>query len=969
MATYVSKPADYGNYTQPINLDLVNFVMQSKQQKYDYNLAKLESKITDELGAIDLARAEDKKYFLDRANQILGSAGDISQIDFSNNNNARALDNRINTIVDDRVLNDVVSTANYRTFQRTLQQKQKDGDGTYNAYNAAYAMEKGGANSWLSGEKDSLGTIMYDDYYDYQEEIEDMEENLDRYVDVQKVTTTEGYYYIDKTNERLTESKIKDIVRAKMSGKTKRQMQIDAWAASGGPNADLNEVAGRYKNFSEGRLKEVDRVIAEKKLQLKAYGELKNDNTKALEQEIKEYQDFKGKLSNKYSKLMNPEEGKESYAIDNMSYEMFEENLVGGIAKRNAINRTTDIDRTLNKPMYNFDLEAHKAKLKAQGAGGTGGTPFSIRADELKGGDIFASLEEDIYKSSEASKTLINATYSGLSAEMRKLIDDSYNAESGMTKEDHILNMLNEQGTNLDKDSLTALVEINREKRLEEAYRRDRSEALEYAFEQGEGGAFIPGGGGIKKFVNEVYDNPNIDIIGEDGKLISAKQWFINNGINPDNAEEVFLNNEALKNQFFKSYYADKIVTMEGGDPAKLNQELEGLKAQKEAIVNESGWTTALDRIGRVTGAQPRLEGAELDERIAEVEAELRLSNNDVSIYRTRLEQLTGSKAEAEKIITKAREEGLYDTAAFWDNSFTDDNTLNVLSDKDNIEAKAKEFLAIEYKEGRKLGVQYNTESPEGLALLNDISNPLKAETYGPLTIIKANKATSISIVPDGEYTIITALDSSKSGDTNNKENKVVTARVLTRELPQIIRDQVNLEVDKKYNPFQPKKMDSFSGVAKYGDSTNLQQIKNVASVITKNDPQQAYFVTKDESLNALALQYTDFMGSDLNPTPLRMGIDKAMTDGNLEFRVKKIDGEFYNQVGFHNNGNFEPLYTDSIMNPIPVQDLESQYNIATYAPQIGVYYMLQNILYGYANNPTNPGSGVKKLIQYGAGQ
>ena len=179
MASFYSKPADYGTYTQAINLDLVNFVMSSKQQKYDYNLAKVESKIKDQLGSIDLERSQDKEYFLNKASEVLSSIGDTSKLDWSKNGVSRKVDSQLNTIIDDRVLNDTISTRNYRSFQKNLQAKQSGKNPElYSAQNAAYAMDKYGVNSWLQGDSEGVGSITYEDYVDVGLELKDISENL-----------------------------------------------------------------------------------------------------------------------------------------------------------------------------------------------------------------------------------------------------------------------------------------------------------------------------------------------------------------------------------------------------------------------------------------------------------------------------------------------------------------------------------------------------------------------------------------------------------------------------------------------------------------------------------------------------------------------------------------------------------------------------------------------------------------------
>jgi hypothetical protein len=954
MATYVSKPADYGNYTQPINLDLVNFVMQSKQQKYDYNLAKLESKITDELGAIDLARAEDKKYFLERANSILGSAGDISQIDFSNNNNARALDNRINTIVDDRVLNDVVSTSNYRSFQRTLQQKQKDGEG-YDSRNAAYAMEKYGANSWLKGESDALGTINYNDYYDVQGEVEQIEENLERYIDVQKVTTADGYYYVDKTQERLTEDKIRSIVRSKLTDKAKKQMQINSWAGVGGGDADYTKVTEQYKNYlgvneanpNGTRIKQWDRSISEMKLQLNKITDPDSDKAKALKEQIKQAESNRGielKNQNKYLGLDGADKETQTNAIDNMAYTMYTNGMLDSIASRNKINRITDIKRTKNL-QFDFDLAKYKQDLKNQaealkGGGMSSGQAFSVR-DELKGVDTLKGLRNDMVSYDTSFGASVSQAMSALDPEVRKNIENTYDPDSGITEQEHYYNMLKEQNTsNLSANAMQALIQADRYKKIKAGLEKDYSDSVKYAFEKMEAGDNVEGG--IENMIDELYSNTGIKMTDFNGNVVSVADFLQANGITEDNATD-FNSPEfkKVKDHFLKNYYADMIATYE--TPGVRRGIAEGLRDMGVQSFGPSGDLEANDA------------------KIAELK---RAEVEEADLYRQRLIQITGSPEAAQVIIDTAKKNGTHGQRVHWlltfsDTSFGEESRTKEFASLDAIEANSRDFLNDKYKAGRKLGVSFQSGSVEGLALLNELSNADK--NFGELAKVNPSKAVSVNIIPSGSEMARIRVIEDVQGEAVIREGLVAR-----NQLPKIITDKVELREKERYNAYTPESLDTFSGVANYSDESNVRHVKNVAGLIT-GDIKSALLVTKDESLNKLASSYINLLGSDNEPTPLRLGIDKAMEDGVLEYKLLKEEGEFYRQLGMSINGEFVPLYSENKFASVPPQFLEREYNIATYAPQLGVYGMLQNVLREYALDPENPRMAIKKLIQYGA--
>ena len=69
MASAYSTPKQFDNYVQPVNLELVNFVLGSKEQKFNYNIAKVEQTLQD-FGQLGLVRDQDKEYLADRVNTM-----------------------------------------------------------------------------------------------------------------------------------------------------------------------------------------------------------------------------------------------------------------------------------------------------------------------------------------------------------------------------------------------------------------------------------------------------------------------------------------------------------------------------------------------------------------------------------------------------------------------------------------------------------------------------------------------------------------------------------------------------------------------------------------------------------------------------------------------------------------------------------------------------------------------------------
>lgn len=261
MANAFSVQADFGDYIQPINTDLVNFVLSSKQQKYDYNVAKIDETIA-EFG-IDLERQSDKDYVIQKLNGVLDSVNNLGKMDLSNGNITRSIQQQIRGTLDEKMINAAVSTRNYRNFQGTLQQAKKDG--TYSDINAGYAMDRGGVAAWLNDATDTLGSVSYTPYQDVNakvtKNIKDLKQfNPERTIDIPFQDASGVNRIISKKVKDLNEAELRSYVMSNLDENSQKQLQINGWAKfNGASDEDLSNYAQSYKN---GRIKQYDTDIA-----------------------------------------------------------------------------------------------------------------------------------------------------------------------------------------------------------------------------------------------------------------------------------------------------------------------------------------------------------------------------------------------------------------------------------------------------------------------------------------------------------------------------------------------------------------------------------------------------------------------------------------------------------------------------------------------------------------------------------
>jgi hypothetical protein len=676
MASYYSKPANYGNYTQPLNLDMVNFVLQSKQQKYDYNLAKLDDKITNQLGSLDLVRAEDKEYFLQRASEVMNSMGDLTKLDYSKNGVTRQVDAGLNSIVDDRVLNDVISTKNYRNFQSTIQQKQAKDPDLYSSLNASHAMETQGVNSWLNGESSSIGSVNYEDYTDVAKELNGIAENLQDHARVTKEYGVDGYYFTSYEGEVLTASEVKSIAQQLLSGKAKRQMEINGWGNYDRGSKDLTQLTGTFSDFSEKQLSQIDKDIAKyeaQSIKLKGVDEAKSQ---AFAKQAKDLKGYRSKTDTRHQEfLQDPNTYRHV-----MSGTMEQENVLNAFGNTFQINNVSTELKANSVAMHMDKMKIAEAKLQLEYEKQAAKYKSDMRA--LSGSytndseiNMLSEVSSAAKASESAAKGAILNTMSNLPQAIQDDITNSYNPESGISKEEHIYNELM-------KDKATNLVSIPELAALDNAVEQWHSSARLYK-ESMDAGIRDAEAGNLNTIVEEYKDNTGVTMLDESGNKVSVADYLGDLTGTDLNKPE----NKAKKEQILKSYYADKILSKEA---------LTGLK-QGAKLVGAAVLDAALNPLAPGAGT---LKTSVIGSGFEKQQEEL--------IMKARLVELTGSEEAANKYIEASKKAGNYDTnSGFdivsdrvkflrmfnWDNSATDDNTIDGWVNLENIKKGAKSYL------------------------------------------------------------------------------------------------------------------------------------------------------------------------------------------------------------------------------------------------------------------------------------
>ena len=230
MASAYSTPKQFDNYVQPVNLELVNFVLGSKEQKFNYNIAKVEQTLQD-FGQLGLVRDQDKEYLADRVNTMLTQMGDIENADWSDSNIERQISSGIRGSIDDRVRNDIQKSRSYTSYMKNVQAIKEKEPEKYSDINFAMGLKNAGADKWVNGESDEMGNLNYTPFVDVQGEQNKFVQDFIKTHGDERVEEIDGELNgvkIKRTIKGISKEQAATIFEANMSPQQRQQLQMEA---------------------------------------------------------------------------------------------------------------------------------------------------------------------------------------------------------------------------------------------------------------------------------------------------------------------------------------------------------------------------------------------------------------------------------------------------------------------------------------------------------------------------------------------------------------------------------------------------------------------------------------------------------------------------------------------------------------------------------------------------------------------
>lgn len=255
-------PIQYSPTIQTTDVaQLAGNVQTALQGRFDVNSAKIEEMIQN-VSSVPLLREKDKQYLGEKLNGLLntvnanlkssGGRGLLS------NSTTAEVNRYITTAIDDNVKQQLANSQNIINFEKGVVGLKGKKDGGYNDANYAYSKYKAGYDNYMSGEVDTLGSLEYSPYVDYQQTTMEKALKLKQLKGDQEIEVPDGRG--GKTVTKISGLTAQEVIQyfpGMVSSEEEKQMAIDGWNAfRGAPPQVISQQATDFFNSRKNAIVE-----------------------------------------------------------------------------------------------------------------------------------------------------------------------------------------------------------------------------------------------------------------------------------------------------------------------------------------------------------------------------------------------------------------------------------------------------------------------------------------------------------------------------------------------------------------------------------------------------------------------------------------------------------------------------------------------------------------------------------------
>jgi hypothetical protein len=215
------------------DFQLLGQVLNAKQTQLNYNRSKLQD-FRNQLGALDVAKEEDRAYLDTRLDQVTEIANQYANMDLSSDSLTNSLIGNMGQILDGNVKSALTGTKILRNEQAEWAAANKKDPKLYSNANYAYAMQ--GANKWLTDGQTGTTYNGGGGFIAYTPAEDEINKNMAEAIKLathkrdRPVAGPAGGIGGIITEEWVDRNELQNILYSKLNSNHIRQLSIDAWA-------------------------------------------------------------------------------------------------------------------------------------------------------------------------------------------------------------------------------------------------------------------------------------------------------------------------------------------------------------------------------------------------------------------------------------------------------------------------------------------------------------------------------------------------------------------------------------------------------------------------------------------------------------------------------------------------------------------------------------------------------------------
>lgn len=946
MANFLSEKQQYNKIIDPVNINLVNTVLSAKQGKFDQGAAAIDSAL-GELGRIDgmLLREKDREYLANNVKSLLDVVNNSGKLDLSKSGVTRNIQSQIKSALDSTVINAVSQSSKVTKYNAEVSAIKEKEKGLYSDINYNYGMYKAGYQDWIDGKTDSMGNLSYTPYKDIDKKVSDFVLDLEAKKKDEKVQYRDNQGGIQEvTISGLSPNQIRQVAYGMLDVNDLKQIEINGYSNTGGYQ-DGEKISKEVGSLMDSRIESNSQSILEIEADLKKGGltdaqkEKKNKEKDDLSAQVSSFKKNKDVLmANKVAAATYLEQENfldKSVAKFAPLYTQSTEYKADDIFWKKRADMRAEASQEIELAKFEYTKNKDKGLISGAGEFISGKVPTVGEENIDQEAEIdktISTLSENLKAVTTPYKSKIEELAGQGNAEAKVVIAEyQKNIKAGKSEEEAFQNaVLSKVSTNsgiaiLDNKNYRADIKEISGKR--DTYLIGRAEAIKKGTSEH-----------INKTLNNqetfsaFFNNPNTKMlwVGKSGKegAFSVRDVLINNGLMDRQGNKIGDITQAKTATVLKalqqSYYADDALSN---------------NLKKDSVI----------KLARMFNENP-------DDVVTTYTT---VSTGSGSVIGAPGTTTTSSKinpnTKTGKYLIKARDNKVYDTVSWSDNSLSgDDNTISKFikgSDYKNSEAYKNSIgkLFGKLPQNQSVGIvptdKVNYQRLKSLSASEFVTNPQGS----------FNEANPMNIKLDstGKNVIISQYSKSKEG-TVISASSTLDIETFNANMPDLAK-KLNFDANQAhYTISRVKKEDLISEKVKFfTEETREENLRWNAKVLLKNQPQFVPYLTNVDTKAFLGQGVVSTFGQDSEEFKV---LNKAIDNSN-DFTIngevtQDVDNSYYLTLTMKNDSN-ETVYKKIVNN---IADVDNYKTVIDNAPQVYYADMVKDIFQAQAKSKQSTG-------------